>query len=181
MNASIFPGRCVVDVPFDRFDGLDTSICCRSSTRSLRCRTDQPRHSHDVAGGHRQFEVLINASYPAVDGLADAADGLAPSEVFFNALANRLADRVAAVPCRTAIDRAATRSRDVRGHMRRDATFSASSHEVAGVVSLIGRNGLGMRTRNHIEHRQRGPSLAMAIGMRDHRADHQAVRFSIST
>jgi hypothetical protein len=53
------------------------------------------RHPHYVAGRHRQLEVPIDAALTSIQCLPDPADGLAPAEVFFDALPDRLADGVA--------------------------------------------------------------------------------------
>lgn len=132
------------------------------------------RHAHDVAGRHRELEVLIDPSNATVDGLANASYGLAPTEVFFDTLADRLADGVTAVACGAPIDGAAADSRAVAGNMGRDTTLAAVLDEVPRVVSLVGRNGLRLSPRHGVQHGQRRRSLAKAIGMRDHGADDQA-------
>ena len=87
--------------------------------------------------------MLIDSSNAAVNGLADAADGLAPAEVLFDALADRLADGVAAVSRRASIDRAATDARGVVRDARRHAPIAASGDEVTRVVSLVAASVLG--------------------------------------
>src|SRR5215212_6466988 len=62
-----------------------------SCHRSLRHRAQHSGHSGDVACGHGELEVLIDASEASIDRLADATDGLAPAEVLFDALSDRLA------------------------------------------------------------------------------------------
>jgi len=78
-----------------------------SLRRSLRRRAQHSSHSHDVARCHRQFEVLVDALDPSINGLSDAPDRLAPTEVFLDALANRLADGVPGVPGGSPVDGAA--------------------------------------------------------------------------
>src|SRR6185295_7273743 len=78
-----------------------------SCHRSLRHRTQHSSHSGDVAGCHRQLEVLIDAPESSVDGLAYAPDRLAPAEVFLDALSDGLAYRIAGVAGRAGVDGAA--------------------------------------------------------------------------
>jgi hypothetical protein len=52
--------------------------------RSLRYRTRYSGNSQNVARDHRELEVLIDSSQSSVHGLADAAHGLAPTEVLFD-------------------------------------------------------------------------------------------------
>src|SRR5829696_7616483 len=74
--------------------GARSLASCRCS---LRHRAQHSSYSGDVARGHGELEVLIDAPESSVDGLADAADCLAPAEVFLDALSDRLAGDVARV------------------------------------------------------------------------------------
>ena len=92
----------------------------------LRYRHEHSRHSYDVAGGHRQFELLVDAPDASVHGLADAPNRLAPAEVLLDSLADGLADRVAAMTRGAPIDRTAAVAGVVAGHMRpsRHSTYA---------------------------------------------------------
>lgn len=84
-----------------------------SSRRSLRHRCQYSSHSSQVARQHRQLEVLVDPFDAAICGLSNPADGLAPAEVLFDALANHLADAITGVPRGAAVDRAAALMRVV--------------------------------------------------------------------
>ena len=109
---------------------------------SLRYRAQHSGHSHDVARGRRQLEVLIDPFDATVDGLADSPDGLAPTEVVLDSLSDHLAGGVARVMCRKPINGAAPLVGRVARHVRGDAALPAGGHEVPGVVSLVGSNRL---------------------------------------
>ena len=94
--------------------------------RCLRFRAQHSGNSYDIARRHGELEVLIDASHPAVHRLADAPHGLAPAEVLLDALADRLADGIARMAHRPAINRAAAAARVVAGHVRRDVAPAAS-------------------------------------------------------
>jgi len=117
---------------FARASALRASRIGGSSRRSLRHRAQQSSHSHDVARCHRQLEVLVDAPDPSVDRLADAPDGLTPAEVFLDALADRLTDRIASVSRRSSIDRAAADTSVVTRHVWCDAPPATG---VDGVVA----------------------------------------------
>src|SRR5258706_1492926 len=139
--------------------------------RCLRVRAQHSGNSYDVARRHRELEVLVDAPHPPVHGLADAPHGLAPAEVLFDALANRLADGIARVAHRTAVNRAAPAPPGVvTGHMGRDVAAAAGGDQVLGVVGLVGTEALGLCAPYSIEHRERCSTLALAIGVRYHGA-----------
>jgi hypothetical protein len=139
-----------------------------SSRRSLRHCPQHSRHSHDVARLYRRFEVLVDALNPSVDGLSDATDRLGPAEVFLDALANRLANRVARMPCGSPVDGTAADAHVVACYVRRHEPVSAGLDKVACVVGPVG-DRLGMTAG----HRKRRGSLAHPVGVGDHRADRQ--------
>jgi hypothetical protein len=74
---------------------------------SLRRRAHYSRHAREVARGHRQFAVLIDALNPPKDGLSNPANRLTPAEVFLDSLADHLTDSVSVVPGRSPINAAA--------------------------------------------------------------------------
>ena len=111
---------------------------CRSSCSSFLRRVHHSGHSHDVAGCHRDLEVLIDAFESAVDGLPNTANRLAPAEVFLDALSDHLADGVTRVSRRSTIDGTAASASVVARHMRCHATLSAGIDEVAPSSDLRG-------------------------------------------
>lgn len=87
--------------------------------RSSRHRTQYSRNSGQIAGDHRQFEVLIYAFEATIYSLSKLSDRLAPAKVLFNSFADDLAHSVPLVPRGTAIDGAAASSRVVACHVGR--------------------------------------------------------------
>jgi len=154
---------------------------CRSLPHFLRYRKQYSRHTREIARGHRQFEPLIDPLESSEDSLPNSPDGLSPTEVFLVTFADDLADPLALVPCRPSIDGAATASSIVLGYMRRDLALATGSDKVGGIVGLVGIDRLGVGSGNAVEHAERCFAFADSISMRDHFADHQPERFSIST
>ena len=146
---------------------------CRSLPHLVRHREQYSRHAREIARGHRQFELLINPSESSENGLPNPSDRLAPTEVFLDAFANDLADPIAIMPRRPAVDGAAATTSVILGHVRRDLALATGRDEVGGVVGLVGANRLGMGAGNTVEHADRRFAFAGAIGMRDDRADHE--------
>lgn len=166
--------RTLVAVAARRGCGKGLRSAFRASSRcSLRYRRQYSGHPHQVRRRHRELEVLIDAPDAPVDGLTDAPDRLAPAEVLFDALAHDLAEPVTGVPGRARVDRAASVARVIARHMRRHPAIAASLHKVVGVVTLVGSQRPGPVRRDRIEHGQRRDAFAKAIGVRDHRTDHE--------
>src|SRR5450631_1829964 len=97
----------------------------RSWCNLLRYQHHYSSHSHDVACCHGELELLIDALQPPINGLADAAYGLTPAEVLFNALSDALAQPVAGVPGGACVNRAAAAPCSVPRHMRDHVTRTA--------------------------------------------------------
>lgn len=146
---------------------------CRSLPHLVRHREQYSRHAREIARGHRQFELLINPSESSENGLPNPSDRLAPTEVFLDAFANDLADPIAIMPRRPAVDGAAATTSVILGHVRRDLALATGRDEVGGVVGLVGANRLGVSAGNTVEHADRRFAFSGSIGMRDHRADHE--------
>src|SRR5712691_6984782 len=146
----------------DRFAAFGRSLNC-----SLRDRKQYSGNPEDVACCHGELEVLIDATQPAVHGLSNPSDGLAPAEVLLDALANRLAKNVPAMPGGAGIDDAAPASaarmdRDVR----RDLALAAARHEVLSVVGLVSAQSLALRARvGGAPVRVVGARLALPVGL----------------
>ena len=87
---------------------------------ALRHGRQQAAQPHDVVGRRREGEDPVDERAAAVAQLAQAADGLHPAEALLDQLPFLLTDRVAGMPRRAGVDRAApSRSRVLRD-VRRD-------------------------------------------------------------
>src|SRR5258706_8017412 len=100
----LWPSEVAVDKARSCRSALKRHVRCpfgHLCSGSLRCpmrHADQySSHSHNVARRHGQFEVLVYALDAAVHRLPDVANGLAPAEVFLDALAHYLAGSVGGV------------------------------------------------------------------------------------
>lgn len=164
-NTDVLSSRCDANMHRVRF--------CRSLVHLPRHRKQYSRHTREIARGHRQFELLIDPLEASEHGLSNPPHGLAPTEVLLDALTDDLADPVALVPRCPLIDGTAAASSIILGHVRGDVALATGRDEVGGVVGLVGTDCLGMSAGHAVEHTDRRFPLAGAIGMRDHRADHE--------
>ena len=82
---------------------------------SARYRDRYSSDAHQVAGGHREFELLIDPLQTAKHGLPDAAYGLAPAERLLNPFANDLAQAVTGMTGGAPVDRATATAGIVAG------------------------------------------------------------------
>src|SRR4249920_142088 len=89
------------------------------------------RTLHSVLGSCRDDPAVTSTN----SHLCEAGDGLAPAEGFLDQLAFALADGIALVPCRAAVD---GRDLDLLRDVRRDALLSQIGDEVGDVVALVG-------------------------------------------
>jgi hypothetical protein len=103
---------------------------CASLRCSLKLGAQDSGHGHDIARCHCPFEVLIDAPAPAIHRLPNAANGFAPTEVPFDALANQLAHRVTRMARGARVDGAAAAARLIARHMRRHRARPACGNEV---------------------------------------------------
>src|SRR5688500_9654733 len=71
-----FEGRC----------GLPDAVAGRLPSQRCSLWVDRQHATEpdQIRSGHRELEVLIDAPEPAVDRLADPANGLAPAEVLLD-------------------------------------------------------------------------------------------------
>lgn len=122
--------------------------------RSSRHRTQYSGNSGQIAGNHRQLEVLVHAFEPTIDSLSKPSDRLSPAKVLFDALSDHLTHSISLVPRGTAIDGAAASSRVVARHMRCHPARSAVLNKVVRVVSLVRTDRLGMIARHAVEQAQ---------------------------
>jgi hypothetical protein len=107
----------------------------RSRSRGSSCCTRRNRrhyssHSSQIARQHRQFEVLVDPFDTPIHGLTNLPDGLAPSEMLFDAFALDLTDSIAGVPRRAAINGTAAPTIITARHMRRHPPCPAIANEI---------------------------------------------------
>lgn len=117
--------------------------------------------------------MLVHPLNTAVDRLADTPHRLAPAKVLLNALSDGMADCIAPVPCRSAVDGTTASAGAVAAYMGFYIPLAARLREVPGVIGLVCGNCSRALAWQALQHRQRSGSLAIAIGMRDHRSNHQ--------
>jgi hypothetical protein len=141
-------------------------------TGSSRCR-EQLGNANEVVGGRGQDEEPFHQATTAMTGLSQAADGLHPTERFFDPLALDCADTIAGMAGGTRVD-GRTAIRIVLRDMRGAAELAAASHKVSGVIILVaahGAAGLGIV----LNHRKRGRALRRAIGFGQLRIDDEPI------
>lgn len=120
--------------------GTSFADSCR---RPGRRRHRYSPEAHQVARSHGELELLIDASQATEHGLADAADGLSPSEVLFDPLAHDLAQPIARMASGPPVDRASPATRVVGGDVRRNLALAAR-----GLGSSISPNGAAASPRS---------------------------------
>src|SRR6478735_10561839 len=116
----------------------------------------------DVVDGWGYLEPGPGAVAASVAELSAAGDGLDPTEWFLDSFADPLADLVAAVACRSGVDRRVSRVlRDVRG----EAELANPGDEALGVVALVTGDGpspCGLGEPS--EHLGGGRAFGVAVG-----------------
>src|ERR1700736_3943267 len=108
-------------------------------TDSSRCRRKQLWNAHEIVGRGGEDEEPFDEATPAMTRLAQRCHRLHPAEGLLDALAFDLADGIARVTGRAAVD-----GRTPVGVILRDvgraAAFAAASDKVRRVVVLVGAN-----------------------------------------
>ena len=107
-----------------------------------------------------------------------ACDRLQPTKRRFDSRARVLTHRVARMPSRAGIDRAAARSRQVLGDMRGGAQLARHINKLAHVVVLIASNGSATPRRTfplRMQHQQSGIPFGATIRGRRHRVRNETV------
>ena len=97
---------------------------------------DNFRDADEIAGRRRQDKEPFDQAAPAVTGLAQAADGLDPSERLLDLLTLDRADAIAGMACCAPIDRRASIGIILRD-MRRAAAFATARDKVGGIIVLV--------------------------------------------
>ena len=98
---------------------------------------EQSGHPDQIVGCHCKDELERNATYTSVFGFVQSGDRLGPGEAFLDPLADDLADSIARMPCRAAIDGGGAVGGVLR-HMRSNVQFPQIGDEVLCVVSFVG-------------------------------------------
>src|SRR5580704_532605 len=123
-------------------------------------------------------EEPASVSLPTLEAqLAATSDGLGPAEALLDPLADALTDRVAGVPCGSAVDRSAAIG-GVLGDVWSDLPLAASLAEVAVVVGLVRAHRSttsGAATALPAEHEQGSLGLGVAGRLGELEVDEQAV------
>src|SRR5450432_7108 len=107
--------------------------------------------------------------------LPHQSDSLHPAKALFDAFPFLLADRVAAMPRRSGINRAATVALRVLCYVRGDLHMPALGHEIPRVVTFVGTYGDLMVARYLFQHSHRRSSLCQTIGGKHFRVHNQSV------
>ena len=128
----------------------------------------------EVVSSHRQGQQLIHLVQPPHHDLPDRADHLAPAEALLDALSLALAHLVARMPGCACVDGAATGTRRVLSHMRRNVHVAARLHEAPGVVGLVRAHGDALSRAGHIREHVRGNvPFGRAVTQARAHVDHQ--------
>src|SRR5436190_24087467 len=80
---------------------LRNGVCCSRFGSLRHSARHHDRYSSDaqqIAGGHRELELVIDSLQATKHGLANAANGLAPPEVLLDAFADYLAQAITGMP-----------------------------------------------------------------------------------
>src|SRR3982751_357472 len=109
------------------------SSCCRS--RGHRHR--HSRESQQIAGSHRELELLIDPRQTSIYSLPQPANRLAPTEVFLDSLAHDLAPAVTQVAGGARVNSATAAAGVIASDVRCDIAFAAGSHKVSRVVGFV--------------------------------------------
>ena len=93
---------------------------------------------------------------------AHQRNGLQPAKTFFDAFPLFLADGIAPLPRRAAINGAAASSPKVLRHVRRHPNVPALAHEICRVEALVAAHRHAPASRKFLQHFQRGIALGRA-------------------
>src|SRR5665647_3837115 len=104
-------------------------------TESSRCGQNLG-NADEIVGGCGKDEKPLDQIAPAVTGLAQTADGLHPTEAFFDLLALVHADGIAAVTGGAPVDRR-TAAGIVLCDVRHAATLAATGNEIGRIIALV--------------------------------------------
>src|SRR6516225_8404719 len=129
----------------------------------------QGAHADQVVRRGGEQELPVHAPSATVPELAQSADGLHPTEDFFDAFAGTLTEGIAGMPGGPRIERA---TGFLLGDMRRRLQVAQGLHEAAGVVALVATNGDTPAGLTRDETRRR-VTLASARRRDDARVDDQ--------
>src|SRR3954471_8476159 len=139
-------------------------------------RVDQILHSDEVVSSGRKGEHPSDLVHAAMSGLTQHSDCLQPAEYFLDPFPLDLTCFVSSVPRRAPIDGAAASTFVVLRHMRRDVYASYLSHELFGVVALVGSHGHALSAFDPLGHQQRRVPFRCAIGLQQLRVRQSRIR-----
>ena len=94
-----------------------------------------------------------------------SADGLHPTEGFFDPFTDPLADRVTRMAYGAGVERRTTGPCQILRNVRRHLECAAGLDEGAGIVALVAAHSDAATARQaRCHHRERGTALGMSIG-----------------
>src|ERR1700687_567577 len=132
-----------------------------------RWRRQEVPNAHEVVGRRHEHGEPVDLRGPAPLNWPHRAEGLPPTEHFLDPLAQSLADRVAPMARRAAVDRTGFLLSDVRRYSK----LAQLLQEGPRIVVLVATQGPAPAPHDL----QRGRPLRGARGWRGLRSDHQPV------
>ena len=163
------------------FPGLVRGIQCIEMALALALHfcihpaaPHRTRHSglaHQVAGRHRELELLVDPLETAKHRLANAADGLAPAERLLDTFADDLVQSVTRVSGGATINRTAATAGVIAGDVWRDHALAARGNEIGSVVGFVGTDAAAPGVRCPVRRRA---WPAPHVARRSHR--HRSLR-----
>src|SRR5450755_963554 len=133
--------------------------------------------SHQIVGGGSQGKSPSDAITATEPGLLLPGDGLDPAECLFDALADALADGIAAVPGRSPINRR-TAAVGVLCNMRCHVHRAQFVDEVFCIVGFVGAKRDRCRpVGTRLDHMQRGYPFGVPVSQCQAGIDQQAITF----
>src|SRR5580658_2129564 len=105
-----------------------------------------------------------------------AADGLHPTEGFFDPFTDPLAHLVTRMAYGAGVERRTTGPRQILRNVWRDVEGTAGIDEIAGVVALVAdHRDAAPAGQARCDHRKRGTPLGISIGRLDLKVDQNGV------
>ncbi len=133
------------------------------------------REHYQVVGGSRKGENPVHLEDSTMPNLPQQRNRLQPAETFFDPLPLFLADTLAHVPCRAAIERAATGPLVILRHLRPHMQVPSFGHEIHRAVALVSACRHPLPARNLLQPHQRRITLCPLVGLEHSRVHDQPV------
>jgi hypothetical protein len=124
----------------------------------------QVSHAHQIVGRARERKRQVHLQGSAMTHLAQQNNGLQPAEAFFDTLPLLLADPIAHVPRRSAVDGTAASASQILRHVGRHLQVPALAHKIGGVETFVTAHGHATDSRNLLQHLQRRIAFGDARG-----------------